>query len=126
MAKSRVFILYSHSLFARGVQSILSREADVEVVGMEKDGPHALETIKALRPDVILVDSGAREEPARATISEIFQEAPDARLVSLSLQENGIDIYDKHRVIASGPEDLVRAIRRQVDDRVPRVETSGR
>ena len=104
----------------------MSREADVEVVGMEKEGPHALETIKALQPDVILMDSGNGQELACANISEIFQEAPDARLVSLSLQENGMDIYDKRRVVASEPKDLVRAIRREADDRVPRGETTGR
>lgn len=118
MPMSRVFILYSHGLFARGVQSLLSRDIQVEVVGMEKDDQQALEKIKALNPDVILVDSGATHTDPCLTISEIFQEVPGARVISLSLQENGIDIYDKHRIVACGPDDLVRAIRGRVDGEI--------
>jgi two-component system nitrate/nitrite response regulator NarL len=118
MPPSRVFILYSHGLFARGVQSLLAREQEVEVVGMERDDRQALARIKALDPDVILVDSGARREEPSPTISEIFQEAPSARVISLSLQENGIDIYDKHRIVACGPAELVQAIRRDESEGV--------
>jgi DNA-binding NarL/FixJ family response regulator len=113
MSRSRVFILYGHGLFARGVQSLLSKDEQVEVVGMEKDDDRgALDTIKSLNPDVILVDSGADRDDACLTISEIFREVPGARVISLSVQESGIDIYDKQRIVACGPDDLVRAIRR--------------
>lgn len=112
MVDSRVFILYSHGLFARGVQSLLSREQGVEIVGMEREDRKALERIRLLRPDVILVDSGTRRQDSCPIIAEIFREIPDARVISLSLTENGIDVYDKHRITASSPTDLVRAIRR--------------
>ncbi len=79
---------------------------------MEKDDQHALGKIKSLDPDVILVDSGATREDSCLTIAEIFQEIPGARIISLNLQENGIDIYDKQRIVACSPGDLVRAIRR--------------
>ncbi|MCL4535535.1 MAG: hypothetical protein M1370_10305 [Bacteroidetes bacterium] len=124
MPRSRVFILYSHGLFARGVQSLLSREPLVEVVGVEKDDRQALDKIKSLNPDVILVDSGATRANTCLTIAEVFQEVPGARVISLSLQENGIDIYDKQRIVACGPGDLVRAIRRG-DGELPRDEVSG-
>ena len=112
MYRSRVFILYSHSLFARGVQSLLSQQGEVEVVGMERDDRQALEKIRRLRPDVILVDSGAAPEEYCSTISWIFKEIPEARVISLSLRENGIDIYDKQRITATGPEDLLRVLHR--------------
>ena len=79
---------------------------------MEKDDRQALDRIKALSPDVILVDSSTARENPCLTISEIFQGIPGARVISLSLQESGIDIYDKQRIVACGPDDLVRAIRR--------------
>jgi len=116
MPRSRVFILYSHGLFARGVQSLLNKVGQVEVVGVEKDDQQALDTIKALNPDVILVDSGTTREDPCLTIAEIFQEAPGARVISLSLEESGIDVYDKQRIVACGPDDLVRAIRRGGDE----------
>lgn len=109
-----MFILYSHGLFARGVQSLLAKEGEVEVVGTERDDRHALDTLKALNPDVILVDSGAPRGESRLTIAEILQDVPQARVISLSIDENGMDIYDRQRMVAAGPADLVRAIRRGV------------
>ena len=52
---------------------------------------------------MILVDSSTHPEASSITIPEIFQKAPNARVISLSLRENGIDIYDKQHVVASGP-----------------------
>src|SRR5215208_783633 len=98
MPRSRVFILYSHGLFARGVQSLLAKEHELDVVGMEKDDRQAIDQIGALKPDVILVDSGARRDDSVLMISEILEKAPRARVISLSLHENGIDIYDRHRI----------------------------
>jgi DNA-binding NarL/FixJ family response regulator len=115
VSRSRVFILYNHHLFARGVESLLSREREVEVVGMERDHRQTLDKIRLLDPDVILVDSSTSPEASSVTIPEIFQKAPNARVISLSLRENGIDIYDKQHVIASGPQDLVRLIRRSIE-----------
>ncbi len=112
MLRSRVFILYSHGLFARGVQSLLGQEKEVEVVGMERDDHQALEKIRRLRPDVILVDSSTAPEGHCLTISGIFQEIPEARVITISLRENGIDVYDKQRIVAAGPEDLLRVLRR--------------
>ncbi len=89
----------------------MSQVREIEVVGMERDDRRAMDRIRQLRPDVILVDSDTRESLSCLTISEIFQEIPDARVISLNLERNGIDIYDKQQIAASGPEDLVRAIR---------------
>ncbi len=126
MPRSRVFILYSHGLFARGVQSLLTREEGVDVVGMERSDHPAMDRIRVLHPDVILVDSAGQGEEARLALSEIFQELPGARVISLNLQGNGIDIYDTQRIIASGPEDLVRAIRRgDQDSRLKGKESGG-
>ena len=103
----------------------MSREGQVEVVGVERDDQQALDRIRLLNPDVILVDFSARQGDPRLGVSEILKEVPDARVISLSLQENGIDIYDKQRIVASGPEDLVRAIRDRVESRESRVESRG-
>jgi DNA-binding NarL/FixJ family response regulator len=115
MPRSRVFILYNHHLFARGVESLLSKEREVEVVAMERDHRQTLDKIRLLDPDVILVDSSTHPEASSVTIPEIFQKAPNARVISLSLRENGIDIYDKQHVVASGPQDLLRLIRRGIE-----------
>ena len=94
----------------------MDREAGVEIVGMERDDRQALDKIRRLRPDVIVMDSGASPEDCSLTVSGIFQEIPHARVIALSLRENGIDVYDKQRIVAAGPEDLLRVLRGEAGD----------
>jgi DNA-binding NarL/FixJ family response regulator len=54
--KIRVLIVDDQSLVRVGIQTLLSRKPDIEVVGQAGDGAEALQLAKALDPDVILMD----------------------------------------------------------------------
>jgi DNA-binding NarL/FixJ family response regulator len=56
-SKVRVFILSSQSLFDLGVENLLRQEAELEVVGREANMDQALAQIKALMPDVVILNS---------------------------------------------------------------------
>ena len=46
----------SQILYREGVRIALSKEGDIEVVGEADDGEAALNQIKSLSPDVVIVD----------------------------------------------------------------------
>ena len=54
--KIRVLIVDDQSLIRVGIQTLLSRKPDIEVVGQAGDGAEALRLAKALDPDVVLMD----------------------------------------------------------------------
>ena len=54
----RIFMLSSHPLFSQGVESLLRRETGLEIVGRETDVDKAMERIKELRPNVVILDGG--------------------------------------------------------------------
>ena len=54
--KIRVLIVDDQSLIRVGIQTLLSRKPDIEVVGQASDGSEALHLAKALDPDVVLMD----------------------------------------------------------------------
>ena len=58
----RIFVLANQSLFSRGVEILLRQDKDMELVGAETDVDRAIERIKALCPDVVLLE---QEPPAR-------------------------------------------------------------
>jgi DNA-binding NarL/FixJ family response regulator len=107
---SRTYIVYRHGLFAQGVRSILEARRTVKIVGMVDDAEKALKAIRALRPDVVIM-----EEPAgtgeKVCVEPFLTGATAGRVVTLSLDHGFATVYDRRRVTATGPADLVKAIR---------------
>jgi DNA-binding NarL/FixJ family response regulator len=54
--KIRVLIVDDQSLVRVGIQTLLNRKPDIEVVGTAGDGEEALRQVAALDPDVVLMD----------------------------------------------------------------------
>jgi len=52
----RVLIVDDQSLIRVGIQTLLSRKPDIQVVGQAGDGEEALRQVAALDPDVVLMD----------------------------------------------------------------------
>jgi len=55
-ANIRVLIVDDQSLIRGGIQALLQRKPDIEVVGHAADGAEALRQVAALDPDVVLMD----------------------------------------------------------------------
>lgn len=52
----RVLIVDDHQVVREGLRFVLEQEPDIEVIGEAGDGRAALESIRALSPDVVLLD----------------------------------------------------------------------
>ena len=58
MAKIRIMLADDHTLFRQGIRTLISAEADMEVVGEAPNGGDAVEKANEVRPDVVLMDIG--------------------------------------------------------------------
>ncbi len=56
MKKIRVLVVDDHTLVRDGIRALLALAADIEVVGEAADGREALEKVRRLAPDVVLMD----------------------------------------------------------------------
>jgi DNA-binding NarL/FixJ family response regulator len=55
-ARIRVFLIDDHELVRRGLKGLLEAEADIDVVGEAGTSESAIDRMKALQPDVALLD----------------------------------------------------------------------
>ncbi len=108
----RVVILSNQSLFCVGVESLLRREATLEIETCGLDVDQARRCLSTFRPDVIVVD---KDDPLCAFAGQWMQfvaEAPGARMVELSLRENSIRMQPGDQPLALEPTSLIAAIER--------------
>lgn len=109
-----VFILYHYPLFARGLQELLQQENEVKVIGVEARGAKALSHIRALKPDVVIVEAEEEELQPEMLLSCFLQEQMEARMVLLSLKNNIAIFHSIRRWRADTGEDLVKGILRAI------------
>jgi two-component system nitrate/nitrite response regulator NarL len=81
----RVIIADDHSVVREGIRQILSNEPDMEVVGEAVDGMEALEMVRMMRPDVIVLDIGMPGASGLEVISLIREVAPECAVVVLTM-----------------------------------------
>jgi len=109
MAKRRVFILYSHPLFAKGVESLLHQEADLEVAGLSLDQGDSSEAVKAFGPDVVIIDS--ESQVVAQLVPTLLQQHPGLKVVSMNPGENEVTIHYRQQERVTTIGDLVEILR---------------
>lgn len=115
-----VLVVDDQTLIRQAVTEILSREADIEVVGEAVNGRAALERAGHLRPDVVLMDIRMPEIDGIAATAEICSDnaLTSTRVLILTTFDEDEYLVAALRAGASGfvgkgsePEDIVRAVR---------------
>lgn len=118
MERIRILVVDDHELLRTGLNTSLSAERDMEVVGAAANGKEALEFFREHQPDIVLMDLRMPVMGGVEAIQAIRQTYPDAKIVVLSTYEGDHDIYRALQAGASSyllkdtlAEDLVRTIR---------------
>jgi DNA-binding NarL/FixJ family response regulator len=80
----RVLLVDDHEIVREGVRAVLEDERDIEVVGEASDGVQAVERVRALGPDVVLLDLVMPGQTAPETIKAIRAASPAAQVLMLT------------------------------------------
>lgn len=80
----RVLLVDDQSLIRQGLRALLELNADLEVVGEAENGQTAINLVKQLQPDVILMDIRMPIMDGVAATKEICQEFPQIKVLVLT------------------------------------------
>lgn len=83
--KIRILIADDHPIVRRGLQSCLTCQDSLEVVGEASDGDEALEKALALIPDMVLLDLSMPRRDGLAVTTALRREAPQIKVLILSM-----------------------------------------
>lgn len=116
--KIRVLLVDDHKMMRDGLRGLLIGESDIEVVGEASDGRMALDLVRTLSPDVVVMDIGMPELNGVESTRRIRNEYPKVRVVALSTHTDKRYVHHMLEAGASGyvlkigaHDELLRAVR---------------
>lgn len=88
----RVVIVDDSLLIRMAIKEILASDPGIEVIGEAKDGVEAVETVKKLKPDVLLLDIILPRKDGITVLKEIMEENPLPVVVFSSLTRENAEV----------------------------------
>jgi hypothetical protein len=91
---------------------------------MESDVGKALKAVEFLQPEVIILEeSTGKHQPMR--LGAFLHGATGGRVVTLSLDHGSATVYQRNRITATDPAELVRAIQGAREPHIPGPDASS-
>ncbi|MDB4442349.1 response regulator [bacterium] len=113
-----ILLVDDHPLFRKGLRLLLEEQADFRIVGEAGDGREAIERVRTLSPDVVIMDITMPDFDGVDATRTIVSEDPSAKVVALSMHAGKSFVEDMLQAGAAGyilkksvPEDMVNGIR---------------
>ena len=112
MDPPRVFLICVNRLVCEAVNVLLCREGFV-LIGMETDPDNALAQIRALNPDIVVVegDDASPEPRWLSALMQIEYEQANIRIIRLNITNEQVHIYHQEQRRLVNTQDLVAAMR---------------
>ena len=114
----KLIIVDDHTLFREGLASIIQAEPDIEVSGLAGTVQEAVEVVRQLKPDIVLMDYSLPDGTGADATRMVIEEHPDCKIVFLTMSESDENLFEAIRSGAKGyllknmsPSKLVTTIR---------------
>ena len=99
---TRVVIVDDHSIMRDGLQEMLERSEDFQVVGQARDGVEAVDVAQSLKPDIVIMDVIMPLKNGVDACREIMATVPGTRVLVLTASTNDNTVVDAIAAGATG------------------------
>lgn len=99
MNKTRILIADDHSLMRTGLTSLIAITKDLETVGEAENGREAVELVRKLKPDVVVMDLMMPELNGAEATKIILDEFPETKIIILTSYGTSVEMS---RAIVNG------------------------
>jgi DNA-binding NarL/FixJ family response regulator len=114
----RLIIVDDHALFREGLASIIRLEPDIEVAGLAGSVQEAVDIVRSLKPDLVLMDYSLPDGTGADATRLVLDEHPDCKIIFLTMSDSDENLFAAIRSGAKGylvknmsPSKLVTTIR---------------
>jgi DNA-binding NarL/FixJ family response regulator len=100
--KIKLLLIEDNRLLRDGVLAILKPHKDIKILASSGKGKDTIETIKKLKPDVILLDLGLRSQNSLHVVELVNRDLPGAKIIVMDLAPIQADILQYVKAGANG------------------------
>ena len=115
--QTSILLVDDHAMLRKGLRALIEQEPGLSVIEEAENGQEAIEKVRKLQPDVVVMDINMPRLNGIEATRQIFAENPDCRILALSIHstrryveemlEAGVAGY---LLKESAPEELLAAI----------------
>jgi two-component system, NarL family, response regulator NreC len=98
----KVLIADDHAIVRHGLMRSIQQQEDMEVVGQARDGHSAVEMVRELMPNVVLMDVSMPALNGIEATRAILRDSPATRVIALSMHSAKRYVREMFRAGASG------------------------
>jgi DNA-binding NarL/FixJ family response regulator len=84
----RILLAEDHTIVREGLRSLIEKEPDMEIVGEAEDGRTALELVRELSPDIVIMDITMPSLNGVEATRHITSEFHQVKVIALSIHSN--------------------------------------
>jgi DNA-binding NarL/FixJ family response regulator len=108
MITKTVFVISNHLMFKRGLESLLGQRHGLNIiVSDEINRMQAVEQIRALQPDIVILDSTGSRDDYSLELINILSATPRIKVISLNLNSNQLLFYQLEQRSVTDLQDLI-------------------
>lgn len=118
MHKIRVLLADDHIVVRQGLRALLSAESDIDIVGEADNGRQAVQLVRELAPDVVVMDVAMPVLNGLEATRQVIRDHPSTKVIVLSSYSHDEYVQQLTEAGASGylekqtaSNDLLKAIR---------------
>jgi DNA-binding NarL/FixJ family response regulator len=121
----KVLLADDHKIVREGLRSLLERESDITVIAVADNGRLAVQLVKELLPNVVVMDIAMPEMNGIEATRRLTADNPEIKVIALSMHSARRFVVEVLSVGAKGyllkdcaADELVRAIRTVAADKI--------
>lgn len=99
---TKILLAEDHAIVREGLHSLLENQPEMEIVGQAEDGRAAVELVRELLPDIVIMDITMPNLNGVEATRHIVSEFPKVKVIALSIHSNKRFVTDMLGAGATG------------------------
>ena len=102
MRKTEILLVEDNRILRDGIKAIINKQADLKIVAVSGGNRDTLPQALRVKPHVVLMDLGLRNENGLRVVAALIKELPHTKVIGMGLIPSQLDIVELVEVGAAG------------------------